>query len=540
VFGVAIAALLLAILGTPAFAQNYSGDARHIAMGSIGAQNAASELAGEKRRYRSIILPIGLYQIYKSRDIFDPGSDQFDPIRAMEFAASPLHYQVNRQTGSSGFNLVSDLIQGLNAPSGLGAVRDLIGRIQGPQGAALVQQLSSGNQTAINTLVQDLVNRYGANNTTFIRSLVSRVSGPGGSTLVNDILAASGDNRIAMISDLVNGQVSRDLNAYRGFAPAPSIAAKGLLLGRIGKTIRVKGDDSASHGIYVGAGPYVSVGTDMSFDQRLIDVLGSPTDVYLPNQQFTVGNVTETQLAAAITGGYRAHFQLPQFASTSERDGLYIAVNYNYLRGFRYDSANVGVRFDTDSQGLVTLQPSTTPAQVDHLFSQKGRGYSIDLATAVALDRWDMTFEAKGLGNRMEWDEVESERFSLGNLYDGLEFAQGPRVSRPGIIQVKLPVQYGGGVAFNADKWTADVELSRGLNRTEFHAGGEYRIGFIEVRGGERYSRNRWFPSGGFGVNLTRGFGIDFAAFRAATNIERQGQTSLAVSLRFNKNPNTN
>ena len=33
-------------------------------------------------------------------------------------------------------------------------------------------------------------------------------------------------------------------------------------------------------------------------------------------------------MAAAFTGGYRARFALPN--ATSDRDGIYVAVNYNY------------------------------------------------------------------------------------------------------------------------------------------------------------------------------------------------------------------
>src|SRR4030095_7269768 len=68
------------------------------------------------------------------------------------------------------------------------------------------------------------------------------------------------------VNDLVNARFSRDLNAYRGFSPSPEIKAGGLFSPSWGKTIRVSGDAAAgkSHGIYVGVGPYVSLGTALA------------------------------------------------------------------------------------------------------------------------------------------------------------------------------------------------------------------------------------------------------------------------------------
>jgi hypothetical protein len=79
------------------------------------------------------------------------------------------------------------------------------------------------------------------------------------------------------------------------------------------------------------------------------------------------------------------------------------------------------------------------------------------------------------------------------------------------------------------------MEASRNLQGKEFHGGAEYRLGLIELRGGGRYSRSMWTPSGGIGVNLLPGFGVDVAAFGTSTNIERHRKASLAVSLRFGR-----
>lgn len=39
----------------------------------------------------------------------------------------------------------------------------------------------------------------------------------------------------------------------------------------------------------------------------------------------------------------------------SLRDGLYVAFNYNYLHGFRYENVDTAWRLDTDGTGLLTI-----------------------------------------------------------------------------------------------------------------------------------------------------------------------------------------
>ncbi len=524
------------IAGTPVGAQNFSGDARHIAMGSIGDQNMASELAGEARSYRSIVIPFGLYQVFKVRDIFNPASDAFDPVRALEYASSPLHIGLKRRPMPNGQDVVNTLLDGLRTGGGgVGAVRDLVGRIQGPEGEALARDLVAGNRAVADGLVQDLIRRYGPNARVLITDLVQRFQGPSGQALVTNLLSHRSEGKAAFVNDLINGRISRDLNAYRGFAPASDLSARGLLSPVIGKRFRVAGSETSFHAAYIGAGPYFSVGSDLNIDKQLIRLLGASVNEYLPDSGFQITNVTDTQVAAAVTVGYRAHVPAPGFTSRSSRDGIYVAANYNYLHGFRYDAANIRIRFDTDHLGLVTLQPATTPALVDYVTSSKGRGRAVDLAAAAVLDNLEFTFEAKGLGNRMDWNALEAQEFKLTSLFDGMDFIQSPLQARSGVKRVELPVRYSGGASYNADRWSVETEFSRGLQRKEIHVGGEFRLGLIELRAGERYSRERWFPSAGIGLNLTKGFGIDLAAFRSATNIERKSETSVAMSLRFNR-----
>ena len=94
-----------------ALAQSWSFDARSIALGSVsGKDNLASRMIEEQRPYRSIVIPLGLFQVLNDFDVFKPESDEFDFVRAIEYAASPLHYQFDRhEESASGRELFTDI-----------------------------------------------------------------------------------------------------------------------------------------------------------------------------------------------------------------------------------------------------------------------------------------------------------------------------------------------------------------------------------------------------------------------------------------------
>ena len=424
-------AFLLAAL--PVAAQNFSMDARRIGMGGVGEKkNGAADFAGDARQYRSIVVPLGLFQILKNLKLFNPGDDEFNPIRAMEYLASPLHFTVNRDNGSSGE---------------------------------------------------------------------------------------------ALVNALVNANLNRNLNTYRGWAPESHLTSSGLMSSTAGVTIR---------GFYFGAGPYVSIGTDVNIDERLITLLESSTDVYSPNTNFLMQNTTDGQAAAAITGGWRGRVPVPgQVSAVSERDGLYLSGNYNYLYGIHYDTVDLDVRFDTDAQGLVTLQPTTTPLVLTRTSSKKGNGFALDLGSNLIVGPWDVRFSANGIANRINWEDLAAERITLNSILSGASFVETSLPSPGAKRKITLPVQYVSGVGYNSDRWAAAGELSHGIEDTEFRGGVEYRLALLEFRGGSRFSRDRWHPTGGVGLNVTQGFGIDFAVFSTATNIERDRKATIALSLRL-------
>src|SRR5262249_32234514 len=199
--------IVSAVLVEWSAAQNLAADARVVVLGGAGdaTSDIASKVIADQKGYRVIPIPLGIIQLARDRKIFDPGDPEFDPVRAIEYAADPLHLTLNRTNSAE---------------------------------------------------------------TQFVR-------------------------------DLVNSRFSRDLNAYRGFKPSPEIKATGLLSPSFGHTIRFAGDKASgtSQGIYVGAGPYISLGTAFNFDQNLIDILGSPTPVNRPNTTFLIGDNTAGQAA---------------------------------------------------------------------------------------------------------------------------------------------------------------------------------------------------------------------------------------------------
>src|SRR5262245_17454934 len=114
---VAVVLLLLQVCTTAGFGQNFSGDARWIAMGSAAEQkNMALDFAGrvngENPSYRAIPVPLGLLQVLRHPKIFDPGDPDFNPVRAMEYASNPMHLTLFRNRGDAGEQLVTDLVNG--------------------------------------------------------------------------------------------------------------------------------------------------------------------------------------------------------------------------------------------------------------------------------------------------------------------------------------------------------------------------------------------------------------------------------------------
>jgi hypothetical protein len=328
--------------------------------------------------------------------------------------------------------------------------------------------------------------------------------------------------------DLVNGTISRDLASYSSFHMPDSVSAEGLASPAWGGTIKfAKQSSGAFQGIFIGAGPYLSFGTDAAIDPRLTDIL--KTGAHYPNSSLAVQDASRVQLAASIVVGYRARVGVAGWSG--DRSGIYLAGNYRYLRGFKYLQPDATVRFDTDGQGLVTVNPATNPIVINDLESDQGTGRAVDIGVQVVHDRWEGGVGVNGIGNRIEWTELAQKRFTLNSLLAGGDFVEQFIGNPAGTITVELPIVTAGNIGYDGDGYAFKASVVHGFNGNSFHGGAERIVGPLAVRGGARYSRDRWDPT--WGVGFGRRVGVDVGFFASHWNLQEERQISMAVSIRI-------
>ena len=347
------------------------------------------------------------------------------------------------------------------------------------------------------------------------------------------------------VRDLANGVLSRDLDVYWEIELPERIFWEELAAPNWGRTFTVNGDrDGFFQGIYVGAGPYVSGRTDTGIDPDLIQTLAriAEADDDLPaNLSFDSDHATAIQVAAAVTGGYRARFPLPG-GGASARDGIYIAADYHYLYGFGMAQVHGDLNFTTDAAGLVVGDAgSSQVGSLDAATSQSGRGLAVDAGATVVTGRVEIGFGARGLGNRLEWtgleygsDTIELETGGLPPADSGSGFG-GDGSGLTDTLRIELPVHYTADVAYHADGWSAIAEYGHGFLGHRMQTGIELRRGWIELRGGGRFLRDRWHPSVGVGFNPSAGPSFDVAVFGVSANVARKRSLAVAASLRLNR-----
>jgi hypothetical protein len=128
---------LLTSTASSASAQNYSFDARRIALGGAGGTpNVASKLVERQRRYKSILIPVGLVKVLSDVRVFFPNREDFDFSRAVEYGTSPLHFVFGRSEDITARSLFRDLVKAqlqsdLNAYRGEGFDPPLITSAEG-------------------------------------------------------------------------------------------------------------------------------------------------------------------------------------------------------------------------------------------------------------------------------------------------------------------------------------------------------------------------------------------------------------------------
>ena len=347
--------------------------------------------------------------------------------------------------------------------------------------------------------------------------------------------SSGGDNpEQRFINDLVNARVNRDLSTYRGFRLPETLSAEGLASPGYGKTIKFAEQTSgAFHGVYIGAGPYLSFSSTLGVDPRLTDILASEEPKYYRNSTMQILNDSAVQLAMSIIFGYRGRFALS--GDVTPRDGLYLAANYRYLRGFRYYEPDTMLRFDTDAQGLITLNPATDPLTITNLESSSGTGRAVDVGMQLVRNRWEVGVGINGIANQIDWTDLTLTRYSLTSLFQGSDFNDQTLPQSATGVTVKLPVVTSGNVGFDNGEWAFSADAVHGFNGNSFHGGVERRFGMFAVRGGARYSRERWDPT--YGIGFGRKVAVDLAVFGTHTNLQDKRYTALALSIRINQTP---
>lgn len=353
------------------------------------------------------------------------------------------------------------------------------------------------------------------------------------------------DPQQRFVRDLVNGELSRDLSTYRGFVLPETIEAQGLASGGFGGTFKfAKRSSGAFQGVYIGAGPYFSFDTTAGIDPRLTDTFASDTALYFPNSTFEIKDSAAVQLALSITFGYRARFALPGASAPPDagpaggapgaapsRDGIYVAANYRYLKGFKYLQPVTTIRFDTDAQGLVRNNPATTPLDIDNIDASSGTGRAIDLGVQIVRGRFEIGVGVNGIGNQIDWSDLARKRYTLTSLTQGSEFVDQTLPPPFTNVTVTLPVVTSGNFGFDAGGWALTTNAQHGYNGNSFHGGLERRLGIFALRGGAKYSRGKWDPTYGFGVG--RKVALDVGFFGTHANLNNKRETAVAVSLRI-------
>lgn len=330
------------------------------------------------------------------------------------------------------------------------------------------------------------------------------------------------------INDLVNGTVDPNLAVYAGFDIPESSDSEGLLAPQFGKTFKFIKADDRFHGLYIGVGPYLSYRAATDVDPRLVDIFGNGATY--PNASMPLLGDGGSQVAGALTAGYRGRLPMGT-GGNAERDGVYLAYNFHFLKGFKYYEPDLEIRFTTNGQGL--LIPSGTPFSLASVEAGSGSGFASDIGIQIVRGNIEGGFGINGIGNRINWSDFTKATYTLPNLTTGLEFTKTDGTSPYTELRVKLPVVKTANIGFEYAGWGATATATDGYNGKSFSGGVERNLGPIWVRGGGRYAREHWDPTAGvgFGTNVA----VDIALFGTHANFQDERQWALAASVRIGR-----
>lgn len=331
--------------------------------------------------------------------------------------------------------------------------------------------------------------------------------------------------RTAFVNDLINGTVNPDLTTYAGFDIQESYESEGLLAPQLGKTFKFKKSASGFHGLYVGVGPYLSYRTEADVDPRLADLLGNGTRY--PSASMLVQDTSQAQVAGALTVGYRG--RMPIGPSSGDRDGVYLAGNFHYLKGFKLYRPDLDVRFNTNAAGNLTA--SATPFNLVSVEAGSGTGFATDIGIQIVRGRVQGGVGVNGIGNRINWSDFTKATYTLPSLTAGFDFTKTPGTAPFTELRVKLPVVKTANIGFEGEGWGVTATGTDGYNGRTFSGGVERKVGSFWLRGGGRHSRDHWDPTAGFGIGTDKA--LDVALFGTHANFQDERQWALAASVRI-------
>ena len=338
-----------------------------------------------------------------------------------------------------------------------------------------------------------------------------------------------GGAEASFMRDFLNGALNPDLRVYRGFESTSTRAAR-LVNPKWGKTTRLRSIGSAEHSLFVGAGPRLDLGTRLNVDQALTDVFSGVREGVPGRDSFTVSNRLKGQFAAALTMGYRTAFPLGKAGYRG-----FVGADVSYLLGLRYENADVRLRVDTDSSGLVVGRPTdgSSPFLVERRSSSSGRGRALDLAGGLQAGRWDIELRGDNLVTHIVWRSPTDRVYSLNSLYNANAVVATGRLPGVGAVRVAGEPAYRTLLRYRFVSGLSLLgEIERHAGTSWLRSGFELRRSHFEVRGGLARGSGVLQPSVGVSVPVGSRRWLDLALFTSLWNVERERRLAVGASLR--------
>ena len=437
--GRAIVLLPLFLFASSARAQSPIADARTLALGGLGIAESLfpGELTTEGNE-RTFIIPLGLLQMIGDYKALRSSSPEYDPFRALQYAANPLHFR------------------------------------------------TGGVQSRPN---------------------------------------------ISLVQDLRHGALNPDLTAYRGFVPA-SGSAVGLIAPKFGRTIPLRSRGVFEHGVFVGGGPHLAMGSTLNVDPKLTAMFAGEATTAAPGETLKVSDRLQGQLAGAFTVGYRTAFPVGAAGYRAS-----IAADVNYLVGAHYEDVGLHLGLQADTRGMVISRGADgeSPFVVDRRSSWLGRGRALDLGVGIEMGQWEFGLRGDNLLSHITWRSPSDRIYTLNTSAASPDTMFTVGVLPPSQdIRVEGESDYRGSVGFRApSRLYLRAEAERLAGVTYLRTGIEVRASRVQLRGALTRGRRRLQPSAGISLSAGRGRWVDLAAFTTSSSFLPERRLAVAASVRL-------